>query len=68
ETDKPGHVNRAGLYSLRRLDLKHPNWQSAMQAITDSMRVIGSKAYVRTYRRDTADAGWEMIQLNIASV
>lgn len=68
ETDKPGHVNREGLFSLRRLDIKHPKWQSAMQAITDSMRVIGSKAYVRTYRRDTADAGWEMIQLNIASV
>lgn len=68
ETDKPGHVNREALFSLRRLDIKHPKWQSAMQAITDSMRVIGSKAYVRTYRRDTADAGWEMIQLNIAAV
>lgn len=68
ETDKPGHVNREALFSLRRLDIKHPKWQSAMQAITDSMRVIGSKAYVRTYQRDTADAGWEMIQLNIAAV
>lgn len=68
ETDKPGHVNREALFSLRRLDIKHPKWQSAMKAITDSMRVVGSKAYVRTYRRDTADAGWEMIQLNIASV
>lgn len=68
ETDKPGHVNREALFSLRRLDIKHTKWQSAMQAITDSMRVVGSKAYVRTYQRDTADAGWELIQLNIAAV
>lgn len=68
ETDKPGHVNREALFSLRRLNISHPKWQSAMQAITDSMRVIGSKAYARAYRRDASDGAWEMIPLNIAAV
>jgi hypothetical protein len=68
ETDKPGQVNREGLFSLRRLDIKDPKWKRAMDAISDSMRVIGSKAYVRVYQRPSAEAGWEMIPLNIAAV
>lgn len=68
ETDKPGHVNREALFSLRRLNITHPKWISAMQAITDSMQVVGSKAYARAYQRDTSDSAWEMIPLNIAGV
>lgn len=68
ETDKPGHINREGLFSLRRMEIKDPKWQQAMTAIGDSMRVIGSKAYVRIYKREKPDMGWEMVQLNIAAV
>lgn len=68
ETDKPGQVNREALFSLRRLEINDPKWKRAMEAITDSMRVIGSKSYVRIYRRATAEAPWEMVPLNIAAV
>lgn len=68
ETDKPGHINREGLFSLRRMDIKNAKWKQAMQAINDSIQVIGSKAYIRIHRRDDPTKGWEMVQLNIAGV
>lgn len=68
ETDKPGHINREGLFSLRRMDIKDPKWKRAMDAINDSIKVIGSKAYIRIYQRPTPSEGWEMVQLNIAGV
>ena len=68
ETDKPGHINREALFSLRRLEIKHQKWIAAMQAITDSLFVVGSKSYVRVYQRENPEALWEMILLNIAAV
>lgn len=68
ETDKPGHINREALFSLRRLKITHPKWISAMQAISDSVQIIGSKAYVRTYQRDVSTDPWQLIQLNISAV
>ncbi|WP_226779545.1 DUF3164 family protein [Oceaniglobus trochenteri] len=67
-TDKAGNINREALFSLRRLDIRHPTWKKAMQAITDSMSVIGSKSYIRIYTRATPEKGWEMVPLNIAAV
>lgn len=68
ETDKPGHINREALFSLRRMQIEDPTWQAAMAAIQDSIRIIGSKSYVRVYHRPTAEAAWEMVALNIAAV
>lgn len=68
ETDKPGQVNREGLFSLRRLNIKDPKWKKAMKAIGDSQQVVGSKSYIRVYERHDPQAPWEMIPLNIAAV
>lgn len=38
-----------------------------MRAIRDSMRVIGSKRYIRIYWRPNSDAVWSAINLNMAS-
>lgn len=65
-TDKEGQINRAALYSLLRLEIADERWQQAMRAIRDSMRVIGSKSYVRFYRRETADAAWKAITIDLA--
>jgi len=67
-SDKAGNINREALFSLRRMDIQHPTWKRAMQAITDSMSVIGSKSYIRVYTRETPEAGWVMVPLNIAAV
>lgn len=65
-TDKEGQINRAALYSLLRLDIADERWKNAMQAIRDAMRVVGSKSYVRFYRRPAADAAWQAITIDLA--
>ncbi len=65
-TDKEGQINRAALYSLLRLEIDDTRWKQAMQAIRDAMRVVGSKSYVRFYRRATSDGAWEPVTIDLA--
>lgn len=67
-TDKEGQINRAEIFMLLRLDIADPRWQRAMQAIRDAMRVVGSKTYVRCYRRATFDGAWEPVSIDLAKV
>jgi len=66
DVDQQGQINRGALLGLLRLDIFDDRWKAAMDAIRDSMRVVGSKRYVRMYRRSSTDARWEAITLNIA--
>lgn len=54
QVDKAGNVSTGRVLSLRTLKVDDPEWDRAMDAIADSMRVMGSKAYVRFYERDAA--------------
>ncbi len=65
--DKQGQINRAELLMLMRADITDPRWKRAMDAIRDSMRVIGSRSYIRFYHRDTADGAWRAIPIDIAA-
>ncbi|MEE3215517.1 MAG: DUF3164 family protein, partial [Pseudomonadota bacterium] len=53
-TDKEGLVNRAELFGLLRLEIADDRWQRAMKAIKESIRVEGTKEYVRFYQRPHA--------------
>lgn len=64
--DREGQVNRSALYSLLRLEIADERWRQAMQAIRDAMRVVGSKQYVRFYRRADSAAEWEPITIDLA--
>ncbi|MEM1077431.1 MAG: DUF3164 family protein [Pseudomonadota bacterium] len=65
-TDRAGQINRSEIFMLLRLEIEDERWQRAMRAIRDAMRVVGSKTYVRCYRRDAHDAGWEAITIDLA--
>ena len=65
--DKEGQINRAELFMLLRVEIADPRWVRAMDAIRDSIRVIGSRTYVRFYERDAADAPWRSVPLDIAA-
>jgi len=67
DVDKEGKINRGELLGLRRLDIKDERWVRAMQALNDSIKVIGSKRYVRCYRRDNGTAPWEPIVIDVAA-
>lgn len=65
--DREGRINRAALFQLRRLEIDDPTWKAAMAAIGDAIRVIGSREYVRFYRRANAKARWEAISIDVAT-
>lgn len=66
--DKEGQINRAELFMLLRVQIDDERWQKAMAAIKDSIRVIGSRTYVRFYEREAGDAPWRAISIDLASV
>jgi hypothetical protein len=67
QVDKAGKINTARVLGLRRLDIQDPDWQKAMQAITDSIQIAGSKQYLRFYERDERGE-YHPIPLDIAAL
>ncbi len=65
--DQEGEINAGRVLGLRRLNIKDEMWQKAMQAISDSVRVDGSKPYIRFYERN-GRGEYVAISLDIASV
>jgi hypothetical protein len=65
-TDKEGKINRDELLGLKKLDIEDERWQRAMKAITDAERAVGSKTYMRFYRRADAQAEWQAITVDLA--
>ncbi|WP_238121983.1 MULTISPECIES: DUF3164 family protein [unclassified Xanthobacter] len=66
QVDKEGKVNRAELFMLLRVAIEDERWQRAMDAIRDSIRVVGSKAYFHFQERATADDEWSTISIHMA--
>lgn len=69
QVDKEGRINRSALFQLRRMHVEggDADWTAAMEALSSAIRVIGSKEYVRFYRRDTPRGRWEPISIDLAS-
>ena len=68
QVDKEGNVNTGRILGLRRLAIDDPKWKTAMQAIVDSIRVTGSKPYVRFYERVGDSDEYRAISLDLAAV
>ena len=67
-TDKEGQISRSDLFMLMRMNVEDERWQKAVDALRDAMRVIGSKEYVRFYRRQSVTAKWEPVSIDLAKV
>lgn len=68
DTDKAGKINVGRVLELRRFDIKDEKWQAAMLAIGESLQVVGSKSYVRFYKRVGDTDRYEAIPLDVAAV
>lgn len=68
QTDKEGKINTGRVLALRRLDIRDEKWQKAMQAIGESLQVVGSKEYVRFYERIGNTDQYRPISLDVAAV
>lgn len=67
QVDKEGNLSTARILSLRRVDIQDDRWTQAMQAIADSVQVVGSKDYIRFYQRDD-NGKYQPISLDMAGV
>lgn len=67
EPSKEGKINREALFSLRRVEIGDARWKRAMQAINDAIRVMGSKTYIRFYKRRQPTDQWENVTIDLAS-
>lgn len=65
QVDKEGKINAGRVLGLRRVGITDDRWTRAMQAISDAVQVVGSKAYVRVYERDAVGV-YQPIALDVA--
>lgn len=59
--DKQGKVDSKRILELRQLDIKDLDWQKAMEAINDSIKVLASRRYIRVYVRSGDDQYRQMV-------
>jgi len=52
KVDKKGNVDTKRILELRRYDIADPDWKTAMDAISDSIKISHSKSYMRIHRRN----------------
>jgi len=67
QVDKAGKINTSRVLGLRRLEIDDPDWRRAMEAISDSIQVSGSKQYLRFYERNE-HGEYEHIPLDVAAL
>lgn len=65
-TDKEGQINKSEIFMLLRLEIQDERWQRAMDAIRDSIRVVGAKGYIRFYERENPNDDPVAITIDIA--
>lgn len=70
QVDKEGKISTSRVLGLRRINIEHPKWEQAMRAISDSIKVVSSKAYIHVYKRisNKPDAEWMPVYADIARV
>lgn len=66
--DKKGEISTTKILGLKRIEISHPKWLEAMQAISDSINVAGSKAYLRFYKRNDETGEYIPLSLDLATI
>ena len=67
QPDQEGRVNREAVFRLRRLSIDDDRWRQAQRAIDDSIRIAGTRVYLRLYVRAAPEAPWQGVPIDIAS-
>jgi len=68
QVNKEGKINTNRVLGLKRLDIRNERWGRAMQAISDSVQVAGSRPYIRIYERIEDTEQYRPISLDLAAV
>jgi hypothetical protein len=67
QVDKEGKINRADIFTLLRVEIDDARWKRAMEAVRESIRIIGSRTYVRFFERNAPDADWRSVTIDLAN-
>lgn len=67
-TNRQGQIRVNEVLSLKDLDIDDEEWQTAMQALVDSITVSGSTWYMNIYERVGDTDSWKHISLDLAAV
>ncbi|MBU0665375.1 MAG: DUF3164 family protein [Proteobacteria bacterium] len=67
KADSKGRLDTKRILGLKKLKIKDPVWEEAMELIGKALVVTGTKTYVNFYRRGAHDA-WVGICLDMARV
>ncbi|EAQ8611176.1 DUF3164 family protein, partial [Salmonella enterica] len=65
--NKQGMIDINEVLSLRDLDIDDEEWQEAMRAVVDSIKVNGSSTYLRFYQRENGKE-YKQLSLDIAKL
>jgi hypothetical protein len=66
KVNQEGKLDIRRILELRRYDIDDPRWNRAMDAIGESLQVVGSSTYLRIYER-TDTGRYEQIPLDLAN-
>ncbi len=66
--DKKGEISTTKILGLKRIEINHPKWLEAMQAITDSIGIAGSKSYLHFYKRNDETGEYAPMSLDLATI
>jgi len=67
QVNKEGAVQTDRVLGLRRLNITDEKWLRAMDAISESLQVVGSRSYIRVYERIGDTDQYKAIALDVAS-
>ena len=67
DVGKNQRLNTKNILGLRRLNIDDEKWKRAMDTISEAVRVVSSKQYIRFYSRENREAEFTSVSLDIAS-
>lgn len=67
-TDGQGKIKTAAVLDLLRVDIDDDGWRRAMNALKDSIKITGTTAYVRVYKRVGQTDRYDPIPLDLAAL
>ena len=66
--DKKGEISTTKILGHKKIEINHQKWLEAMQAISDSINIAGSKSYLRFYKREDESGEYLPMSLDLASI
>ena len=65
--DAEDRISREAVFRLRRINIDDPRWQGVQRAISDAIRVVGTRTYLRLYLRGSVEDAWRPVPIDIAA-